>query len=638
MTSTLFVYDKKEEVVNENDDFLLWASYNSDNILSSIPSYLEYHSKRLRKKYLAFIYDLGETELKGRRIVEHLGTKDDFSFWWMTTLAEKSPFKSPKIYDCLRLFALEEILIEKKITHLNLRCSDRNLAHAIHSLCQSLNISFSRKLINDKTSKFSIRQLYRWLPHSSKGLIVFIWYVVKRLPLRAVKKQKWYSKDSAIFIFSYFIHLSSSELRKGKFYSHQWEKIPELMKTKGYAINWLHHFLNSSVVPNTKNGIESLKVFNSDTKNNELHAFLDTYLSPKIIFRAFVRLLKFNLISWNLRSVSEYFYPSESHVWLWPVLKDDWLSSIVGSSGSINFLWYELFDAAMKDLPIQNNGFYLCENQGWERAFLHSWRKYGHGKIIGFQHATAPFWHIYYFDDPRTIKSKLNYSMPLPDKLAVNGPLAWHEFISSGYDVEHLLEVEAIRYLNLTGVSNRLHSNTTSPTKKGQVEKNIINIIILGDMIESSIHSLLRLINGAMALLSDGYELTFKPHPGLQVDLSEYSYIYAEQTNDPLEKILDNFDIVISANSTSASIDATLAGLPVIVGLDGSSFNLSPLRGLSNVTFVGTVEEMVSAIKGHKKFRKDVCKQELFWLDIEMPRWNNLLSTIGSEQIKSSIS
>lgn len=634
MANSVFVWDQPDVPFAAIDDVLLWQNYTENHSFFSIPRYLEDHAERLRAKYLAFIHDLGEIQVKGERIVDHLDMGEGFSFWWMTKLAEKSPFNSPRIYDCLRLMALEEILLERKPPKLSLNSSDRDLALAIRCLCQSLNIVFSWQLAGHKRTNWSLRQLYRNLPHSAQGLIFFLWHVISRWSLRAVQKQKWFSTGSSIFICSYFIHLDQTALKQGRFYSRHWEQLPTLLQGKGFRLNWLQHFLNSSVIPNVKTGIDCLNLFNRDSENQGLHVFLDTYLTPRIVIRALKRWIWLNLVAWRVRCFSAYFYPSESVAWLWPILRDDWLSSAVGSTASINCLWFELFGAAMREIPPQKNGLYLCENQGWERAFLHAWRKHGHGKIIGFQHATAPFWHLYYFDDPRTIRSTAKCAMPLPDKVAVNGPVAWCAFIGSGYSTDQLAEVEALRYLGLQGISSKIDSGTPIwlLPKSDQAETEKICVLILGDMIEKSNHNLLSLLERSLSSLPGNYKFTFKPHPGLQDDLANYPGIVAEQTTEKLDRILSKFDMAISANSTSAAVDAFLAGLPVIIGLDGSSFNLSPLRGQPGVFFVGTPEEMISALTNQSPSKMNFHEQDLFWLDEKLPRWHHLLAAMNNSE------
>ena len=622
MTNSVVVWDRAEQPINFVDDILLWQGYSTNDNFFSIPGYIEEHANDLRAKYLAFVHDLGETNLKGKKIVEHLDIGNDFSLWWMTTLAEKSPFKSPKIYDCLRLIALEEILLLKKPSKLFLNSSDRDLIVAMRQICKLLNITFSWKAATKTKIKWSVRHLFKNMPHTLQGLILLIWHIFSRRHLLKFEKPKWYSNQSAIFIFSHFIHLEPEVLKRNRFHSNQWEQLPKIINDSGLNINWGHHFMRSSVVPNDKVGMDYLNKLNRESSINGIHSFLDSYISIGIIFRVFKRWIWLHFIAYRLRKLRFHFYPSKSAAWLWPFLRSDWFSSIIGQTSIANCLCVELFDAMMRDLPPQKNGLFLCENQGWERAFLHSWRKYGHGKIIGVQHATVPFWHLYYFDDPRTIKSKEKYKIPLPDKLAVNGPMVWEDFIACGYRVDQLIKVEAVRYLNIE------NSQTKSKIAEGEV-----NVLILGDMIFESNHILLNLLESVVRLLPCNYKFTFKAHPGLNVNLLKYPSIRIKQTSSKLNKILKDFDITLSANSTSAAVDAFLAGLPVIIGQDGRDFNLSPLRGLPNVYFVCTSEELVSALTRKSIENNNSHEQNLFWLDFDLHRWKHFLSTMNNLEV-----
>ncbi len=368
-----------------------------------------------------------------------------------------------------------------------------------------------------------------------------------------------------------------------------------------------------------------VRTFNNNSSSQGCHSFIDSYLCPRLVLRALKKWSKLILTAWKLRGIDQLFTPQGSDAWLWPTLRRDWLSSIKGTTSIINCLWIELFDAALKDIPHQSNGLYLCENQGWEKAFLHKWRKHGHGKIIGVPHATVPFWHLYYFDDPRTINARGNFSQPLPDQLAVNGPMAWEAFLESSYGPEQLVEVEALRYLNLAGTSQK--SETDFAKKKlNQSDPHQINILVVGDMIPLSNHRLLCDLEKTMHILPDHYSLTFKPHPGLDVNMKNYPNLMIQKTSKPLDQILYSFDLVISANSTSAAIDGYLAGIPEIIYLDGSSLNLNPLRGQDGVCFVSNVDDFVKTIPAVSNSDTVKIKQDIFWTDPHLPRWKTLLN------------
>lgn len=623
MGATVVVWDREESPLDATDEVLRWQSYAEDSRAASIPAYLEHKGERLREKFLAFIHDLGECRVDGKRIIDHLNTGDGFSYWWMTQLAEKSPFKSPRIYDCLRLMALEEILNDRKPSDLALHTPDLELAQAIGQLCRNLKITFTWCPGEPSTGGWAWRKCYGAMPFLVQGLIS-LRHIVLRWPLRRLKKPLWFSGENAVFLCSYFIHLDPALCRKGIFYSRQWEVLPKYLHDRGRQANWIQHFLFTPTVPDTKTGLRWLRLFNADTSKQGAHAFLDTYLTWEIIARALHSWLQLNLIAWRLRTIKLYFYPEGSVAWLWPFLKRDWLTSLKGPIAMGNCLWVALFDAALKEIPKQETGLYLCENQGWEMAFLHAWRKHGHGRIVGVPHATVPFWHLYYFDDSRTLNSTQQCTKPLPDCLALNGTMARRAFEAQGYRKEQLIDVEALRYLNLLHMTTTPASAEHSP--QSTTEPGSVTVLILGDMIPMSMHRFLRLVEDAAKLLPSGYRFTFKPHPGMVPDLSKYPCLSTDVTTDALDRILFGYDCVVAANSTSASVDAYVAGLSVIIGLDGAGLNLSPLRGQRGVHFVSTPGELAQALRDAKvtmPAHRD--RNEFFFLDRDLPRWQRLL-------------
>ena len=629
MTALVIIWDHKDDPPDDVGAVLCWRSYLQRDQFISIPRYLEDNAERLRARYLAFIYDLGESRIGGKRVVEHLEMGDGFSFWWMTNLAEKSPFKSPRIYDCLRLLALEEILLDGNPSDLTLHSSDQDLVQAIKQLCQNLHIHFVLHSARRSKQKWSFQRLYHSLPHPIQGLIS-LRHVVLRWALRKLRKPQWFSGENAVFLCSYFIHLDPASCAEGRFYSWQWGPLTKHLYESGRLTNWIQHFLFSPVVPSVKTGLGWLRLFNLDPKKQGYHAFLETYLSWSVLVKALKNWFRLNAVSWRLRRIKSAFYANRSAVWLWPMLRNEWLSSIKGTIAISNCLWVELFDAALKNMPHQKIGFYLWENQGWENALLRAWRLHGHGDIIGVPHATVVFWNLQNFDDARNLISNQNGAKLLPNRLTVNGPSAWETFAKASYPAEQLVEVEALRYLNL---SQKVSKTGLDSLRRSFINSQIselprINVLILGDMIPSAMHNLLTLLEDTTKLLPSGYNFTFKPHPGYAVCLTDYPDLHANETSDALDKILGQYDMVLAANSTSAAVDAYLAGLPVIIALDGETFNLSPLRGHSGVQFVSTPDELADALLRSQKPSRDGSDQtEFFFLDPELPRWKRLLTT-----------
>src|SRR5262245_37597879 len=114
MADSVVLWDRDGDPPAAQRHVIYWRRYSHDASSASVPRFLEDRAEHFRARYLAFIHDLGQTQLGGKRVVDHLDIGDGFSLWWMTHLAEKSPYKSPRIYECLRLLALEEMLTEMR--------------------------------------------------------------------------------------------------------------------------------------------------------------------------------------------------------------------------------------------------------------------------------------------------------------------------------------------------------------------------------------------------------------------------------------------------------------------------------------------------------------------------------------------
>lgn len=628
MANSVYVWDRPDVPLDKSNDILLWQSYASKDTLCSIPCYVDEHGERLRAKYLAFIHDLGESQINAKRVVDHLDNGDGFSFWWMTQLAEKSPFKSPRIFDCLRLLALEEILLERRPSSLTLVSSDLVLSNAMRVLCNNLRINYFWQAGEKLPQKFSLRSLYDKLPFFAQGLIALVRHIALRWSLRKLQKPEWFSGKNTVFFCSYLFNLDVDSCNDGRFYAWQWEELPQYLQNSGKQTNWIHHLVLNAGAPSTNKGIDWLRRFNRDRGKQGCHAFLDTFLSSAVVWRAFKRWLWLNVTCWRLRKVSRAFTPNGSAVQMWPLMRQDWLTSMSGSVAINNCLWVELFDEVFSKMPHQETGLYLWENQGWESALLHAWMRHGHGRIIGVPHSTVVFWHLNNFDDARSLNSNKICAKPLPDQLAVNGPMAWEAFASTGYPVERLVEVEALRFQYLLKLNADKATFRDNKFKSENVSaKGGSKLLILGDFTFKQTVRMLKCVESASLLMNHDVSITLKPHPACRIDKDDYSALRFNLTDLPLAEIMCDFDYAFSSNVSSAGLDALLAGVPVVIFLEDNCFNHSPLRGIKGVKFARSGQNLADALQLIDLNASDhFSAGDFFWLDKKLPRWRNLLS------------
>lgn len=615
---SLTLWDSQDEPPERVGRVYLWNGYTEKNSIRSLFRYVENHGERLRSKYLAWVHDLGESQMAGKCLIDHLALEDGLSYWWMTLFAEKNPWKSPSIMDAIRLFALEEIIVQQKPSKLMLVSSDRTLNEIISDLCKNLNIAYEWKKLSSKSLRqVSLRDIYRALPHPVQALISLVRHMWGRWLLRKAEKSGWFGGDKSLFLCSYFFNVDSKRAEEGHFRSYYWGGLLDLMQKLGISGNWLQYYYPHDAVHNPQVALDWVERFNQHRSEQGFHVFIDTYLSWSIVLSVLKRWLRLMRVFKDLDEIKHAFRPHLSQLSLWPLMREEWCSSLGGRVAIDNLLLIKLFDSALNDFPHQRKGFYLCENMAWERALIHAWRKHGHGQLIAVPHSTVRFWDVRYFNDPRIFQSSSLYPMPQADLTALNGRAATDACLHGGFPKKAIVECEALRYGHLNKIRTGSRKNK---------RRESIKVLILGDYMSSCTINMLQLLEAALPHMTVSATFTIKPHPNYVVNPEDYPMLNLKVVMDHLEKILYDFDVICSSNKTSAAVDAYLNGLPVMVMLDETEPNYSPLRSYPDVLFVNSPEELAEAIKtlSHSLARKPV-DNEFFFLDPELPRWEKLL-------------
>ena len=618
----LKIWDSIDPPNNEEGTLVYtWDGYSEYGNIHSLFKYLDANDDSIRKAYLSWIFDLGETKIFGKKIVEHFAFNDGFSYWWMTLFVEKSPWTQPSIMQALRVFAVEKIIAELNPTSIELTSSNKNLIKVLKGLCQKkqIKISFSKPNIKEKVT-ISSKSIFKKTPLIFQSLFTLVRYFYQRWPLKKARNERWITDTESIFICSYFYNLEATDICNGNFYSKQWGILPDLFKKKGLSENWLQIYYPYNEVPNVYKANEIINKFNQNPSKNGIHAFTDSFLSLSIFFKVIVKYFVQVFRTARLITVKNAFIPKDVEFSLWPLMKKDWYQTMIGPLAINNLVSLELFDVALSSIPHQKKGLYLYENLSWETGFIHSWKKHGHGKLLAVAHATIRYWDLRYFYDPRVLNNDSKFKLPFPEIVALNGKVAVDSFLNAGFNKDKIVEAEAIRYLNI-GVKKVKHLID-------EKSDSLLKILILGDYIPFGTISMLKMIEKSKASISNLLEFSIKPHPNYPVKPEDFPSLRLSVVNDQLHKILPSYDIAISSNMTSASVDACLAGIPVIILLDYSELNFSPLRGNPNVYFVIDEQGIASAINNiMKNENKNSTINDFFFLDSDLPRWASILES-----------
>jgi surface carbohydrate biosynthesis protein (TIGR04326 family) len=622
---TLVVWDDESMPPNGIDTVALWQSFSCDTIPDaiSIPKLVEDQADVLKARYLGWLYELGEKSIQGRRLVDHLDVRPGFSYWWMTLLAEKSSGKTPRIYDAIRLFALEGVVKQMHVNQITLISHDMILAETFQKWCLNAGLIFYWKPSLSRRVDFKVFQFKRYLDLLLLIIrvpIIFAKYLFRRWPLIYPRKGLNISTKSEVIFIDCLIHLNQSAFATGRFASNYWTGLISLFPQVGKVVRWLHIFVPHEEVKTAKQARDLIAQFNHSSHGSEFHDCLDRSFSFLVAFYAMRDYGRLVWRCWRLRKIRYSFIPNDSFLDLWPLFKKDWFDSLLGSTSVWNCLNINLWEKALTSIPHQEKGVYLQENQAWEMAFIYAWKASAHGELIGVPHATVRYWDLRYFQDKRNYIRQFDNSWPMPDKVALNGPVAISAYHSVSYPDSQIVEVEALRYSYINSKGN-LKRNSASLHLP-------LRVLVCGDILPKMSRQMMQWLVLASQSLPTNIRYILKPHPACSISISEYTTLGLSITNAPLEELFLLCDVVFTSNGTSAAVDAYCANIPVIQVLDPNTLNMSPLRGLTGVKYVTGAAELVIALD---KARQPMAAlaEPYFCLDDKLPRWRKLLEILS---------
>ena len=621
--SQIFLWDSPEKLsfkVSKNETILFWQQFtiDDDENIFSVPDLIDKDSDYLRAKYLKWISKLGQTKVDSKTFIEILKIRKNFSAWWMSLIVEKSNFaKSTYIDEIIRLMLLDKLIKKNSVSKIIIYSSNNKLINVLKNYCKIKRIIFkSIKLKSQKAkSKESFfKNLFYFLPHSTRALIWLIYKYFYTLPLRKVGVEKWKKNNVGNIFVSYLFNMKGSDCQNF-LNSSYWGNLPEKLFNAGEGTSWIHLFVKDKYI---KNPLEAANLINRLNKNNKLqnHVTLFSFMKFRVIRKVFFDWIKLN-ISFRKIKFNRNF-PLLDDFDLKDYYLNDFLDSFVGQTSIDNLLMLHLFNEAFNTLDKKNTVTYLLENQGWEIAMLGVCNSLNLNKVIGFSHASTRYWDLRLFHDKKEYFKASKLKLPLPDYLAVNSSNAHEVYINMGYPSKKIKNVESLRHLYL----NRLLKN-----KKQVNKKDFFTILILGDYLEKNTFYQLELLNNLPNNAIKKVNLIFKSHPACNIDLKLFKNLNITKANKPIFQLLPESDAAYCSSFTSASIDAYSFGLPVIIPLDPKTINLSPLKDFKYVNFIRNARDLEKVIiKLSSKNNFSPSQRCIFNLSLDLNSWYSLLN------------
>lgn len=616
------IWDSVQPAPKGYNKTILWRTFllTDDPNLVSIPSLVEENASELKARYLSWVYELGQTRIGDKSLVDKFEIFPEFSYWWMTLFVEKSNFsKSPKIIDAIRFIALTDWISVNAIKSITFASDNIKLVEILCDWCKARNILFEWQDIQVTHQKISWHyQIYNAFPFAFRAILWLIHYLFQYWCFRGIGTQQWRVSKGRIAFVSYLLKTDAKTAVVDEILNQYWGSLPGHLNQDGHETNWLHIYVKDSLSTSAIEGVEALKRLNIAAEGRQSHVALQSFLSISVVLRALFIWVQVIWIGFRSRSVFLAEKNLKLSVNLFPLFIDDWNESVFGPIALENALNLSLFQRAFECLPKQNVGVFLQENQGWEFGCIHAWKSLNHGRLIGCPHSTVRFWDLRYFFDPRTYTFGASNPMPRPDFVALNSGYATTSYLNGGYPSKELVQVEALRYLYLENLEKISLDNSA-------FKKEELNLLVLGDYKLSNTRNQLELLEKVMHDLPFKVLVTAKSHPACPINLKDFPQLKMSVTTEPLDKVLRRVDAAYVSATTSAAIDAYCYGLPIISVLDPNSLNMSPLRRFSGVSFVWTQEQFTQSLLEIKANGSIKAKRQYFILDAVLTRWRKLL-------------
>ncbi len=621
--STLLIWDADGEPPVGDWITLLWHSYDTKGRedVVSIPQLVEDNAESLRARYLAWIYDLGETKVKGKRIVDHLEIRPGFSYWWMTLLAQKCTYAaSPNIYHAIRLLACEPICKAADIQKISVVTSLPLLALEFQEWCSVNNRSFEQTIARaDRIPYKKFGWLLNCLPPFIVGIIACIGYYLQRMHFGNRDASKPRAIPGALMFFDIFTHFNLSAAQSGHFVSGYWTTLTNLISESKWTVNWVHIFFRQTATPRIKDARSITLKLNKHDHEESQHVIIDDYFSLKSLANAFLDIVRLKLKSISIRKFPNC-YVNGSQFSFRHILGSDWRNSLAGLSPANCFCQLNSFESYLRSIPKQRMGIYIQENQPWELALLYAWRTSGHGPIVGTPHTMIRFWDIRYFYDRRTFQIATKNALPIPDKVALNGPVARAAYDTGLGPVDRLIEVEALRFIHIEqGAAVDKAVSPITPTLNGKIV-----LLVATDLLDVNTQIQLEWVAELIKTFQDTLEIIVRPHPASDLSATQYARWQELIDRGDLTTLLKRVNIIFCSNASSIAVDGYLTGKLILTMLDGNKFNFSPLVERTQSIYIASPLELITAVKSVNQ--KQGCKPENYFnLDYELKKWNAML-------------
>ena len=600
--------DTVEDRIPRSGTVVLWDGPAREAGSISLTRYLDSRADEIRRRYLAWVHDLGGRRLLGRPLHAHFATRTG-SLWALSPFVERSTWKQPSLEKILKVLAFEMLLRERGTTCVRYAGSDRALNRTLRALCRQLSVSYDWLRMPGPGSRRSF--LARAIPSIVRGLAALGYLYVTRLRLpRACEREQ--TSARRVLICAPFFNHNADERRGSDFTSQYWATLPRMLVESGRELCWLHLYYPHAQVPNARAAARTVQRIREESDWSGEHCFVEAYLTLAGMVALAARWCVIAVEGWLVGLALSLRFADAPRESYWPLIRADWANAFHGPRAAVAIFYSACFDRALRSLAHCEEGIYLMEGQEWERALARAWHSHAHGRLAAVAHSTIRFWDLRYHCDPRQYADPCRERDAEPDVVVMNGVVEREMYLATSATREELVDCEALRYLHVLACPPR-------PLQRGET----VSLLVLGDFLPDSTRALLELVRAAVQRAAVRTTVMVKPHPNCPVAAFDGWSSAPVLVDGRVSELASRAHLAVASNTTSAALDAYLGGCRVAVFDNLRGVNFSPLRGVSGAAFVhdpAQLGELIGDLAAGKRSLQPRAG-EFFSIDPTLPRW-----------------
>lgn len=494
-----------------------------------------------KNNFLRFIYEIGGDRLK--KLFKFPG--ENFSLWWFSIVAEKSPLKSDA-YDRLIAY-LDSGQIKSRGFKARIK---NNFLYRVYLF-----------LIGFLT-------IFRLISRS---------FFVK-LSLRNFRARSKILPQSKFIIVTPFPLFDKAKAAKGIYENRFIPVFHRLLEDKhkdDYAHICLH--IDSEGL-NLKDSLKLINNFNKKQLLFLIEEFFNLmYTTLFFIYYLYFSALFIINLAWIKKNMIYEYNGRKFNVW--PIFAHDFYYSLSGPNLAYTIWYIFAFRRLCSYLKKGTKILSICEMEWWEKALYVFAKKRGL-VTIGYQHTRLPHLLLNYFNYPEEINTgDFIKCSPLPDYLATAGKIPAHIFRENGWPQSRVFIWGAQRFTEFKDKRNLF-----VPWKNK--ENYFLCALSIGEF-ES--RKTIRFLTGAFKQKQD-YRIVLKFHPN--VDLGNLIKKQKIHLDPEIFEIADT-DIGVLAKKakgmivtdSSSCLYAMAGGTPVIILRFADSIDTNLLSYISDIPF-----------------------------------------------------